>query len=175
LTREQRIWTAGVIGLASFVVILTLVGSQGGLRPELQRLSVEEVLSGTAPADRFGTEELRVVGWYAELAGDCQGDSGGADPEVAWLQAECPLRVLMPYQPEADVSQEELELNGLRLAARNGQPIPPRPRPGGANLQLEQLVYLGHFDDRAAERCLPERRDRCRNTFVVEDYDGLIR
>lgn len=175
MTDERRIWTAGIIGLAGFVVILLILGNPGELRPELRRFSVEEVLSGPAPAERFGSEEVRVVGWYAELEGDCEGDTGGVDAAVAWLQAECRLRVLLPYQPDSDVTQAELERDGLRLAAPTGKPFPPRAEPGGANLQLEQLVYVGHFDDAAATGCLPERRERCRSTLVVSDYDGLVR
>lgn len=170
MTREQRWWMAGVIGLAVFVVGLMVVGSG-----EPRRFSVADVRAGEPPAERFGSEEIRIVGWYAELAGDCEGDSGGADSDVAWLQAECPLRVLLPYQPEPDASQAQLERDGVRMSAPTGEPFPPRAVSGGLNLQLEQLVYVGHFDDPAAGDCDAERRDRCRNTFVATDYDGLLR
>lgn len=175
MSSERAIWTAGLLALAAFVVLLLVFGNPGELRPELQRLTVGAVLDGPPPAQRFGSRDLRIVGFYAELSGDCVGDDGGADADVAWLQAECPLRVLLPYQPAPDADQAQLERDGIRMSARTGQPFPPRAEPGGLNVQMEQLVYVGHFDDPAAERCLPERRDRCRNTFVAEDYDGLLR
>jgi hypothetical protein len=40
---------------------------------------------------------------------------------------------------------------------------------------MQQLVYTGHFDDAAAASCSPVLRARCRGTFVVSDYDGLLR
>jgi hypothetical protein len=73
------------------------------------------------------------------------------------------------------VTQAELERDGLRLAAPNGRPFPSRAEPGGANLRLQQLIFTGNFDDAAAASCLPDRVIRCRNTFVVSTYDGLIR
>jgi hypothetical protein len=36
-------------------------------------------------------------------------------------------------------------------------------------------VFVGHFDDAAADRCVPDRVARCRSTFVVSDYDELVR
>ena len=116
-----------------------------------------------------------MAGWYAELDGDCVGDTGGADPEVAWLQRDCPLRVLMPAQPAEDVTQEELLRDGLRLAAPLGNAFPSRAEPAGPNLRGQQLVFVGHFSDDAAEDCVPERVERCRNTLVVNDYDELVR
>ena len=172
MSREQRIGTLVVVGLGAFVAFMLVVGSLGAPRPEIDPLSVEEALGG---ADRWGSDELHVVGWYAELDADCDGDDGGADPEVAWLQRECPLRVLMPEQPSPDVTQEDLMRDGLRLAAPIGQPFPARAAPGGANLRGQQLVFVGHFADPTAERCVPERVDRCRDTLVVSDYEELVR
>ena len=94
---------------------------------------------------------------------------------MAWLQAECPLRVLLPEQPAADVTQEELLSQGLRLAAPLGNSFPSRAEPGGPNLRGQQLVFVGHFADAGAESCVPERADRCRNTFVATDYDEQVR
>jgi hypothetical protein len=116
-----------------------------------------------------------VTGWYAELDADCDGDDGGADPSVSWLQRECPLRVLLPQQPEEDVTQAELLRDGLVLAAPQGRAFPSRAQPTGPNLRGGQLVFVGHFDDAAAAGCVPERIERCRNTFVVSDYDELVR
>jgi hypothetical protein len=124
---------------------------------------------------RHGSAEIRIVGWYAELAGDCVGDDGGIDPSVAWLQRDCPLRVLLSAQPSEDVTQAELERDGLRLAAPDGRPFPSRAQAGGANLRLQQLIFTGHFEDEAAQSCVPDRLERCRNTFVVSTYDGLLR
>jgi hypothetical protein len=174
VSRDQRLAVLALAGLGAFVFGMLLIGSIGQVRPELERIPVAEVLSGGQPADRYGTGELRIVGWYAELSGDCRGDSGGADASVAWLQRDCPLRVLLPEQPSEQVTQAELE-RGLRLAAPDGRPFPSRARPDGPNLRLEQLVFVGHFSDPAAARCVPERADRCRSTFVVSDYQGLVR
>jgi hypothetical protein len=172
MSREQRIGILLVFGLGAFVAFMLVVGSLGAPRPEVDPLSVEEALAG---ADRWADAELHVGGWYAELAADCEGDDGGADPAVAWLQAECPLRVLLPEQPAPDATQEELLRDGLRLAAPLGRPFPARAEPTGLNLRAQQLVFVGHFADRAADGCVPERRDRCRDTLVVTDYDELVR
>ena len=150
------------------------VGSLGQRRPELTRIGVADVLAGASPVERFGREEARISGWYAELDADCREAVGAAGP-VAWLERTCPLRVLMPYQPAETVTQEELESAGLRLASETGAAFPSRARPEGPNLRLQQLVFVGHFDDPAAAGCAPARLERCRNTFVVSDYDGLIR
>jgi hypothetical protein len=175
MNRSTRIGTAIVAGLGLFVFALLLVGSIGEPRDELQRLSVSDVLDGPPPAERFGTNELRVTGWYAELDADC--DATGQPPAltVPWLERSCPLRVLMPYQPTLDVTQADLLAAGLRLAAPNGKPFPSRATPEGPNLRLEPLVYVGHFDDPAAQQCAPTLVAQCRSTFVVSDYTGLIR
>lgn len=175
MNRETRIGIAIVAGLGAFVFFMLVVGSLGGTRPEIDPLSVEEALAGGDPAARWGSEELHVTGWYAELDADCEGDDGGADASVAWLQRDCPLRILLPQQPSVDVTQEELLRDGLRLAAPLGNVFPSRAEPTGPNLRLQQLVFVGHFDDPAATGCVPERVERCRNTFVVIDYDELVR
>jgi hypothetical protein len=175
VNRETRIGVALVAALGAFVFLMLVVGSIGEPRPELTEYPVGEILAQQDPAGRHGDAELRIVGWYAELAGDCVGDDGGADASVAWLQRECPLRVLLSEQPSEEVTQADLERDGLRLAAPDGRPFPSRAAPGGPNLRLQQLIYTGHFDDPAAAGCVPDRADQCRNTFVVSTYDGLIR
>jgi len=175
MNREARIGLALVAALGAFVFFMLVVGSLGEPRAELREYPVGEILADAQPADRHGSTELRIVGWYAELAGDCRGDDGGVDASVAWIQRDCPLRVLLPAQPGEDVTQAELERHGLRLAAPDGRPFPSRAQAGGANLRLQQLVFIGHFDDAAAEGCVPDRLERCRNTFVVSTYDGLLR
>lgn len=172
MTREARIGIGVVAALGAFVMFMLVVGSLGTPRPEVHPLSVEEALAGS---ERWGSDELHVTGWYAELDADCEGDDGGADPSVAWLQRDCPLRVLMPEQPSPDVTQEELLRDGLRLAAPRGRPFPSRAEPTGPNLRGQQLVFVGHFDDPAAEACVPERQDRCRRTLVVTDYEEQVR
>jgi hypothetical protein len=171
---ERRWWTLAVVALGVFTFAMLLVGSIGAPRPEVDPITVGELLEDDAPADRFGDEELTVVGWYAELDADCRGDTGGAG-DVAWLQAECPLRVLLPEQPAEDVTQEELRREGLRLAAPVPNVFPSRAEPTGPNLRGQQLVYVGHFDDPASAECVPERVERCRNTFVATDYDEQVR
>lgn len=175
MTREVRIGAVVVAALGAFIFFLMIVGSQGGTRPEIDPLRVEEVLSGGPPSSRYGSEELHLTGWYAELDADCEGDDGGADTSVAWLQRDCPLRVLLPEQPDEDVTQSELVAQGIRLAAPLGNAFPSRAQPTGPNRRAQQLVFVGHFDDAAAAQCVPERRARCENTFVVTDYDELLR
>jgi hypothetical protein len=174
MSRDQRLALLALAALGAFVFGLLVLGSIGQVRPELERIPVAEVLATGTPAERYGNGEIRIVGWYAELSGDCRGDSGGADASVAWLQRDCPLRVLLAEQPSEQVSQAELQ-RGLRLAAPLGRPFPARAEPGGPNLRLQQLVFVGHFNDAASARCVPERAGRCRNTFVVSDYVGLVR
>ena len=175
MNRDTRIGLAVVAALGAFVFFMLVVGSMGGTRPEIDPLTVEEAVAGGDPAGRWGNDELYVTGWYAELDADCEGDTGGADASVAWLQRDCPLRVLMPEQPSPDVTQDELLRDGLRLAAPQGNAFPSRAEPTGPNLRGQQLVFVGRFDDPAAANCVPERVDRCRATFVATDYDELVR
>ena len=74
-----------------------------------------------------------------------------------------------------DVTQEELTASGIRLTAPLGNVFPSRATPEGPNLRGQQLVFVGHFDDPASSGCVPERVERCRNTFVVTDYDEQVR
>jgi hypothetical protein len=175
VTREVRLGVLAVAALGALVFFLLVVGSLGGTRPEVDPLTVEEVLAEGAPADRWGRDELHVTGWYAELDADCSGDSGGADASIAWLQRDCPLRVLLPSQPASDVSQAALLRDGLRLAAPQGRAFPSRAEPEGPNLRGQQLVFVGRFSDPAADACVPERVERCENTLVVTDYDEYVR
>jgi hypothetical protein len=175
MTRELRIGVAIVAALGALVFGLLVLGSLGSARPEVDPLTVGEALAGGQPAEEWGTEELHVAGWYAELDADCSGDDGGADASVAWLQRDCPLRVLLPEQPADDVTQQELLRDGLRLAAPLGNAFPSRAEPTGPNLRGQQLVFVGHFADATAASCVPERAERCRATFVVTDYDELVR
>jgi hypothetical protein len=175
VSRELRLGILAVAALGAFVFLMLIVGSIGPPRAEIDPLSVEEALAGGSPADEWGSRELHVSGWYAELDADCSGDDGGADASVAWLQRDCPLRVLVPEQPAEDVTQAELLRDGVRLTAPTGAVFPSRAEPSGPNLRMQQLVFIGHFDDPAADGCVPERVERCRNAFVVTDYDELIR
>ncbi len=172
MSRDTRRAVLAVVGLGAFVAFMLFTGSRGAPRPEVDPVSVEEALGG---AERWGSEELHVSGWYAALDADCDGDTGGVDPQVAWLQRDCPLRVLLPDQPADDVAQATLEAEGLRLSAPNGRPFPSRATPDGPNTRGQELVFIGHFADPAADGCVPERVVRCRSTFVVSDYDGLVR
>jgi hypothetical protein len=174
VNRETRIGLALVAGLGALVFGLLVLTAVFGT-PKTEQLEVSTVLSANTPAvERFGNSELKIIGWYAEIKGGCQGDTGGADASVAWLQAECPVRVLLPTQPSENVTQAELLRDGLRLGAPNGEPFPPRAHPDGPNLQGDQLIFEGHFNDAAAASCVSERRDRCRNTFVVSDYINIL-
>ncbi len=175
MTREVRIGMALLAALGAFIFFLLVVGSSGGTRPDVDPLSVEEALAGGDPVGTWGSDELYVSGWYAELDADCEGDDGGADAAVAWLQRDCPLRVLLPTQPTADVTQAELLRDGVRLAAPQGRAFPSRAEPSGPNLRGQELVFIGHFGDATAASCVPEREARCRQTLVVNDYDELVR
>lgn len=174
MSSEARRWGAALATLVAFVTFMLVVGNLGAPRPEVDPLTVDELLADGAPADRFGGERY-IVGWYAELDADCEGDDGGADASVAWLQRDCPLRILLPSQPAPDVTQEELLAVGVRLAAPLGNVFPSRAEPTGPNLRGQQLVFVGAFDDPASASCVPDRRERCRNTFVVTDYDEQVR
>ncbi len=174
MSHGRRIGAAVVALLGGFVFFLLTVGSLGEPQPDVARIAVSEVLAHLAPADHYGSDELHVSGWYASLDGDCNSEQGGGAGST-WLERTCPLRVLWPEQPPTAVSQEQLVAGGLRITAPTGAVFPSRARPEGPNLQLQQLVFVGHFDDPAAADCAPELRDLCRNTFVVTDYDGLLR
>jgi hypothetical protein len=173
--REWRIGIAIVAALGAFVFAMLLIGSIGEPRDELQQLTVPEVLRDGSPADRYGDKELRISGFYAELAADCTEDETLPAVSVPWLEHTCPLRTLSANQPPETVGQAELEQGTVRLSAPNGAPFPARAEPTGPNLRLEQLVFVGHFDDPVAAQCAPELRRRCRDTFVVSDYTGLVR
>jgi hypothetical protein len=175
VTRETRIGIALVAALGALVYALLVIGSLGTPRPEVDPLTVAEVLAGGSPSERWGSDELHIGGWYAELDADCTGDTGGADASVAWLQRDCPLRVVLFEQPAPDVTQAELIRDGLRLAAPVDNAFPSRADPGGPNLRGQQLVFVGHFADPASAACVPERVQRCEDTFVVTDYDELVR
>lgn len=175
MSREARWWGGALTALVVFVAVMLVVGNLGAPRPEVDPYSVDELLEQDAPADRFGAEELHIVGWYAELDADCEGDDGGADASVSWLQRDCPLRILVPSQPAPDVTQDELLAAGVRLAAPLGNVFPSRADPSGPNLRGGQLVFVGSFDHAAAASCVPDRLERCRNTFVVTDYDEQVR
>lgn len=175
MSTEARRWGAALAGLVAFVAVMLVVGNLGTPRPEVDPFSVGELLAEGPPADRFGNEELYIVGWYAELDADCEGDDGGADASVSWLQRDCPLRILVPSQPATDVTQEELLATGVRLAAPLGNVFPSRAQPSGPNLRGVQLVFVGAFDHAVAGSCVPDRVERCRNTFVVTDYDEQVR
>jgi hypothetical protein len=175
-TRERWVWTGIVVGVGLLIFGLMIFGGAGGLKPELQQISVSDVLtSRLVPSERFGNHEVQIVGWYVALYDGCVGDSGGTNASVAWLQRSCPLRVLLPTQPTGAVSQAEMLQEGLRLAAPDGKPFPPPTPVGGGTASLEQLVFVGHFDDPVSGACDSGRVALCRNTFVVTGYTGLLR
>ena len=73
------------------------------------------------------------------------------------------------------MTQEELLRDGLRLAAPQGRAFPSRAEPGGPNLRGQQLVFVGRFADPASASCVPDRIQRCENTFSVTDYEEYVR
>jgi hypothetical protein len=87
VNRETRIGLGLLVALGAFIFFMLTVGSLGGIRPDLTEYPVGVVLADGDPAVRHASAELRIVGWYAELAGNCVGDDGGVDASVAWLSA----------------------------------------------------------------------------------------
>lgn len=175
MTREARWWVGALVALGLFTAFMLVVGNLGAPRPEVDPITVDQLLAVGSPADEWGSEELHIIGWFAALEADCEGDGGGGDASVSWLQRECPLRVLLPEQPAPDVTQDELLAMGIRLTAPLAKVFPSRATPEGPNLRGQQLVFVGHFDDPASSSCVPERVEQCRNTFVVTDYDEQVR
>jgi hypothetical protein len=171
--RERAAFLAIPLVLLTVLVVLIGVGSLGDPRPEYLRIEVAEVLAETDPVARWGSEEIELTGWYANLDADCVAPAD-EPPDAGWLARSCPIRLLLPEQPAEGADQAALEAIGLRLAAPTGEPFPPRPEPGGWHLMLEPLIVSGHFDDPEASRCEPADRDRCRATFVVSGVDGLV-
>jgi hypothetical protein len=155
---ERLAWLAIPLVLIGMLVLFLTVGSLGERRAELRRIDVSEVLAARDPVVAYGSSELQVVGWYANLADDCQPDPDQR-PDASWLDRTCPLHLLLAEQPANGATQAALETIGLRLAAPTGEPFPPRAQPNGWHLLLEQVVVTGHFDG---------------NTFVVSDTDGLV-
>lgn len=170
---ERGRWIAVPVVLVLVIVVLLTVGSLGARRAELERIGVADVLAVSDPATLYGDAEIEIVGWYANLAEDCE-----IPPDeplaVTWLDRTCPLRLLLAEQPATGAAQVALEAIGLRLAASTGEPFPPRSEPGGWHLMLEPLVVTGHFDDPATADCAPSRTAQCRATFVVTKVDGLV-
>jgi len=122
--------------------------------------------TGIAAEAKAALAELDVDDWRTLAA-------ASADPEADLSGLREALRqVIQKARPTAVVIGTVDD--GLRLAAPNGQPFPPRAIPGGANLQGQQLIFTGHFTDPAADRCVPDRLERCRETFVVSTYDGQL-
>jgi hypothetical protein len=170
---ERAAWLAVPLLLVGVLVVLIGLGSLGPPRPEYLRIDVAEALVEEDPTARWGSAEIELVGWYANLDADCRA-SAGESPDADWLERTCPLRLLLAEQPVEGADQAALEAIGLRLAAPTGEPFPPRPEPGGWHLMLEPLIVTGHFDDPAADACADTERDRCRTTFVVTEVDGLV-
>jgi len=155
---ERLAWLAIPLVLIGILVLFLTVGSLGERRAELRRIDVSEVLAAGDPLAAYGSSQLQVVGWYANLADDCQPDPDQRQ-DASWLERTCPLHLLLAEQPASGATQAALESIGLRLAAPTGEPFPPRAQPNGWHLLLEQLVVTGHFEG---------------NTFVVADTDGLV-
>jgi len=155
---ERLAWLAIPLVLIGILVLFLTVGSLGERRAELRRIDVSEVLAAADPVAAYGSSQLQVVGWYANLADDCHPDPGQLS-DASWLERTCPLHLLLAEQPASGATQVALESIGLRLAAPTGEPFPPRAQPNGWHLLLEQVVVTGHFEG---------------NTFVVADTDGLV-
>ena len=170
VNRETRIGVALVALLGLLVFGMLVVGSLGGPRPDLQRLTVGEILAQDAPAhlrDRRAADRGLVRGPRRRLR-----RPPGRRRRPCLAAARLPAPRAPVGAAGEGVTQAELQRDGLRLAAPNGAPFPPRSQPAGANLRLEQLIFTGHFDDAASSGASPT--GACRNTFVVSTYDGLV-
>src|SRR3546814_20648676 len=77
---------------------------------------LSEVLAAADPGATYGSTELQLVGWYANLADDCAADP--AQPtDASWLERTCPLHLLLAEQPATGATQSALAAIGLRPAA----------------------------------------------------------
>ena len=166
-------WLAVPAILVGLLLLFLTVGRAGPPRAELQQIAVADVLAAAHPAEAYGSTELQVVGWYANLDADCV-PPAGTPLATTWLNQPCPVHLLLAEQPAPGASQAALEAIGLHLAARTREPFPPRSQPQGWNLMLEEMVATGHFDDPAATGCPAARIDQCRAIFVVTSTDGLV-
>ena len=170
---ERAAWIAIPLLLVGVLAIFLVFGSLGGPRPEYSRIDVAEVVALDDPAATYGSEEIEIVGWYANLDAACEAPPDET-PIAGWMARTCPLRLLLAEQPASAAPQDALEAIGLRLASPTGEPFPPRPEPGGWHLMLEPLIVTGHFDDPEAAACPASEIARCRATFVVSEVDGLV-
>lgn len=175
-TRERWLWTGLVVGVGLLIFGMMVFGGGGGTRPDLQQVNVADILSsGKLPSQEYGSSDIEVVGWYAAFIDGCQGTTESGGGKAGWLEAECPLRVLLPTEPAANASQADLLRAGLRLAAPDNKPFPPPAPPGSGTAGLEQLAFQGHFNDATAASCSAALLVECQNTFVVSTYTGQIK
>jgi hypothetical protein len=170
---ERAVWLAIPLVLVAVLILFLGVGSLGPPRPELEMIDVADVLAAADPLASYGSAEIQVVGWYANLDADCA-PSADEPADPTWLERSCPARLLLVEQPASGATQAALEAIGLRLAAPTGEPFPPRPRPDGWFLMMEPLVVTGHFGAPDAEKCRHALESRCRSTFIVNEVDGLV-
>ena len=172
-TRERWIWTAIVVGTGLLIFGLMVFGGFGGVRPDLQQVSVEDVLTSTQlPAERFGSNEIRITGWFAQITAGCSGDTGGADAAVSWLQATA--RCASCSRRDQAASPARASSCAMACAWR-----PPtashfrrrrrqdRGRPASSSSSSPATSTI-----RPQGRCVPARVTQCRNTFVVSEYSG---
>ncbi len=86
---ERAAWLAIPLVLVGVLVLFLGVGSLGPPRPELERIDVADVLAATDPIATYGTGDIRVVGWYANLDADCA-PSADEPADPTWLERSCP-------------------------------------------------------------------------------------
>ena len=175
MNRETRIGIGIVALLGAFVFGLLVIGSIGEPREELQRLTVAQVLAQDSPADVYGSARAADRG-LVRVAG-CRLRGAARPAGVDRALAGAPLPAAGAHAGAAERGRDPGRAGAARPAAVGAEraPFPSRSEPTGANLRLEQLVFVGHFDDEAAADCAADLREFCRNTFVVSDYDGLVR
>jgi hypothetical protein len=124
-------------------------------------------------------EEIAVAGWYqqprpvrcratsstaAPLDGDCTIEFQWllANPESLFRVNRLSLSIHDPVGPAISTV-----FDGVDLSWATGHPVENRGSTPNA------VVFIGHFDDSRAGRCAPERAERCRDRFVVDQVSWL--
>ena len=154
---------------------MLVVGSLGGPRPEVDPLTVEEVLALARRTDGGATSSTSPAGTPSSTP-TAPATTAAPIPSVAWLQRDCPLRVLLPAQPAPDVTPGGAAAR--RAAARGARRAAPSrraPSRRGPNLRGPAARLRRPLRRSGGGVVRARAVDRCRSTLVVSDYDELVR
>ena len=126
------------------------------------------VLEGNSP------EEIAVQGWYERPPPLHCSPAAALGSTLLDDRCEGSYTVLM-RDPESLIrrtssSMEVTEPSGpaLHVAFAAALPPPPNALPGAGSSTPVHVVFVGHFRDRRAELCAPERQESCHATFLVD-------